>query len=129
MRGFFKDNFVKKTELASEKMRFLLDGAIVEDRIFNNCLIPLSTYYTLSEHLELPWNMDDLFSMSVKLMIEQNRETKKNDDLGNFWKVIQFLISSNLLFEDGDYKLVTADRFELYYQSKALKRQCSKRTE
>lgn len=43
-------------------------------------------------------------------MIDQNKETARNDDLGVFWKTVQYLISSNVLFEEGDYKVIYADR-------------------
>lgn len=118
LRGFFKDHFVRIFEQTAERMRFFLDEHVVEDRIFNNWLIILGSYCTLSDHLELPWSTEDLLSNAVDLMVLQNKETKKNDDLGNFWKVIQFLISSNLLYEDGDYKMVTSDKITRRYIQK-----------
>ena len=35
--------------------------------------------------------------------------------MGNFWKVVQYLASSNMIYEDGDYKLVTASKFTQRY--------------
>ncbi len=43
-------------------------------------------------------------------MVTQNKETARNDDLGVFWKTVQYLISSNMLFHEGDYKIVYADK-------------------
>jgi len=88
------------------------------DRIFNNWLIVLSAYATLHEWLELHWNQQQLIKMAVGMMIQQNKETKKSDDVGNFWKVVQYLISSNMLFEDGDYKVVYASAItQLTYEN------------
>lgn len=115
LRPIFQDNFTAHMKSTSDKMRRFLGTESVEDRIFNNWMIPLATYSTLSEHLELPWDTHELIKFGVSLMLKQNGETKKNDDLGNFWKVVQFLASSNQLFEDGDYKLVTADRMTRRY--------------
>ncbi len=106
LRGVFQDNFGEKVTELNEKMRKLLGSETVEDRIFNNWLIPMAAYTTLNDHLELPWDIDATILLAVTLMIRQNKETKKNDDLGNFWKVVQFLISSNMLFDDGDYKVI-----------------------
>jgi DNA primase len=118
LRGIFHDNFVKTTETITRRMREMQGYEVVEDRIFNNWMIPLAAYFTLEDHLELPWNGDELLRMAVKLMKAQNSETKKNDDLGNFWKVVQYLISSNLLYEDGDYKLVITNKLTRRYLQK-----------
>jgi len=115
LRGIFQDHFVKVTETTTTRMRDLMGHETVEDRIFNNWMIPLAAYITIEDHLELPWNSNDLLEMAVKLMKAQNSETKKNDDLGNFWKVVQYLISSNMLYEDGDYKLVYTNKLTRRY--------------
>lgn len=106
LRGAFKDNYLTKSKKITEDMRTLMGNEIVETRIFNNWMKPMAAYATLNEHLELPWDEFETIKLAVRLMIAQNKETKKNDDLGNFWKVIQYLISSNVLYEDGDYKVV-----------------------
>jgi DNA primase catalytic core len=124
LRPIFRDNLTNGMRQTSERMKAAMNGAIVEDRIFNNWLVPLSAFYILSDHLELPWDIDDFFRTSVKLMLAQNSETKKNDDLGNFWKVVEYLISSNVLFEGGDYKLTTTNQFQRrFYEDGKWKRE------
>lgn len=115
LRSIFRDNFTSHVKLSAEKMRQYMNGAVVEDRIFNNWLVPLASFYTLSNHLELPWDVDEFFKTSVQLMLAQNSETKKNDDLGNFWKVVEYLISSNVLFDGGDYKTSYTNLFQRKY--------------
>ena len=115
LRPIFQDNFTHHLKTTADKMRHFLRAETVEDRIFNNWLIPLATYSTLAEHLEIFWDTHELIKLGVTLMVKQNSETKKNDDLGNFWKVVQYLASSNMLFEDGDYKMVMTDRFTRKY--------------
>jgi len=110
LRGIFQDTFFTNVKEVTEKMRELMGSEIVETRIFNNWLFPLSAYVTLNIHLELPWDVHETIKLAVRLMIAQNKETKKNDDLGNFWKVVQVLISSNMLFDEGDYKVVCKDK-------------------
>jgi DNA primase catalytic core len=110
LRPIFGDNYMEQVKVLNEKIRELLRGEVVEDRIFNNWLIPVAAYATLNEHLELPWDIHETTKMAVRLMVAQNKETKKNDDLGNFWKVVQYLISSNVLFEEGDYKVMYEDK-------------------
>jgi len=119
-RGIFQDKFLENVKVVNDKMRLNMKNETVEDRIFNNWMIPLAAYRTLSEQTELPWKVDELINMSVQLMIRQNKETKKNDDLGNFWKVVQYMISSNILFEEGDYKVVFAESVTRRYFENGL---------
>lgn len=110
LRSIFADNFIGHVKSTSDKMRENMRSEVVEDRIFNNWLVPLAVYSTLSEHLEIPWDTSDMIRMGVRMMIRQNKETKKNDDLGNFWKIVQYLASSNVLYEQGDYKLIITEK-------------------
>ncbi|NQU87031.1 MAG: hypothetical protein HQ541_14845, partial [Mariniphaga sp.] len=108
-RSFFKSNYCKKAEALNLKFKDLLKGQTIETRILNNWLSVLGAYYTLTDEIDIPWDEDDTCQLAVNLMLIQNSETKKNDDLGNFWKAIQYLISSNILFDGGDYKYAYAN--------------------
>jgi len=129
LRGAFKDNYLTKSKKITEDMRALMGNEIVETRIFNNWMKPMAAYATLNEHLELPWDEHETIKLAVRLMIAQNKETKKNDDLGNFWKVIQYLISSNVLYEDGDYKVVYEDKITRRYFENGIWRKETKHLE
>jgi len=130
LRSVFHDNYPGHVKRTSELMREYLRNEVVEDRIFNNWLIPLSVYCTLSEHLELPWDTSELIKMGVRMMTRQNREMKKNDDLGNFWKVVEYMASSNLLYEFGDYKLIiTREATRRYFDAGLWKSEEFKFTE
>lgn len=104
-RQSFKEKYNAVTDRISAKMEELLKGKVVETRIFNNWLMIISAYATLDELIELPWEQDDMIKLAIDLMLTQNSETKKNDDLGHFWKIVEYLAGSNLLFDGGDYKL------------------------
>ena len=65
---------------------------------------------------ELPFKYDNIIQLFVEMMVAQNKETARNDDLGIFWKTVQYLISSNMLFEGGDYKVVFADLINRTYK-------------
>jgi DNA primase catalytic core len=121
LRDTFKEGFDKNIKEVGEQMHKLLGEIQVESRIFNNWLIPLGAYVTIADHLELPWDKEELLRLGVKLMVAQNRETKKNDDLGNFWKVVQYLVSSGVMFEGGDYKIATAGECKRRYFDKEWK--------
>ena len=77
LRGIFQDNFTHNLKSTADKMRQFLRNETVEDRIFNNWLIPLATYATLAEHLEIAWDTHELIKLGVRLMVSQNRKRRK----------------------------------------------------
>lgn len=103
-RKEFKEKYRKAIDGVSEIMVGLIGNTVIETRIFNNWLCIMAAYSVLDEELDFPWDRDETMKIAVELMITQNAEVKKSDDLGTFWKVVQFLISSNLLYDGGDYK-------------------------
>jgi DNA primase len=105
-RPYFKENYSKKVDDVSLKLEELLKGQPVETRVFNNWLMIMAAYATLDDEIELPWDYTETMQLAVDLMLRQNSEMKKNDDLGHFWKIVAYLASSNLIYDDGDYKLV-----------------------
>lgn len=107
-RQFFENNYRKYVDKVIADFRKRLKNVAVETRTFNNWITVISAYATLEEQLELPWDYETMMDLCVKFMLDQNKETGRNDDLGKFWKMFQYLISSNLIHQDGDYKQVFA---------------------
>ncbi len=104
LRPVFIESYSSAIKRTQEELEKQLSGANVMDRIFNNWMMILAAYAALEDYLELPWDWNELIRMSAGKIIVQSREGERNDDLGRFWKTIQFLASSNFLYEDGDYK-------------------------
>jgi DNA primase catalytic core len=109
-RETFKKSYNKIVDAVSDQFRELLGTTAIETRIFNNWLTVASAYATVAHIVELPFKYDSIMQLFVELMVTQNSETAKNDDLGIFWKTVQYLISSNILFQEGDYRVVYADK-------------------
>ena len=109
-RDTFKKHYNKNVDAVSIQFRELLGEIAIETRIYNNWLTVASAYATVAKMVELPLNYDEIIQLFVKLMVEQNKETARNDDLGVFWKTVQYLISSNMLFQEGDYRVEYADK-------------------
>ncbi len=109
-REAFSKHYNQTVSAISEKFRELLGDTSIETRIFNNWLTIASAYATIVKIVELPFNYDEIIRLFVKMMTTQNKEIARNDDLGVFWKTVQYLISSNMLFEGGDYKVMYMDR-------------------
>jgi len=114
-RAHFKENYSKHVQAVFEDFERLSTGYAVETRILNNWVSVMAAYSTIEEELNLPWDREGTMKIAVELMIEQNGEIKKSDDLGQFWKVVQFLITSNYLLEGGDYKTAYVNRANRRY--------------
>ncbi len=115
-RETFQKLYNKTVDAVSDQFRELLGASTVETRIFNNWLTIASAYATVSRIVELPFKYDEIIQLFVDMMVEQNKETARNDDLGIFWKTVQYLISSNMLYDGGDYKVVYADRINRVFK-------------
>nr|WP_321411133.1 DNA primase [uncultured Carboxylicivirga sp.] len=115
-RETFQKLYNKTVDAVSDQFRELLGTSTVETRIFNNWLTIASAYATVSRIVELPFKYDEIIQLFVDMMVEQNKETARNDDLGIFWKTVQYLISSNMLYDGGDYKVVYADRINRVFK-------------
>jgi DNA primase catalytic core len=109
-RESFEKYYNKTVDTVSDQFRELLGKTAIETRIFNNWLTVASAYATVAKMMELPFMYNDIMQLFVSMMNTQNKETARNDDLGVFWKTIQYLISSSMLFQDGDYRVVYADK-------------------
>jgi hypothetical protein len=118
-REAFSKHYNQTVSAISEKFRELLGDTSIETRIFNNWLTIASAYATVAKIVELPFNYDEIIRLFVKMMTTQNKETARNDDLGVFWKTVQYLISSNMLFEGGDYKVMYMDRINRTFKQNA----------
>lgn len=106
-RSYFQSNYKSAVETTAARFREILGSTSIETRIFNNWLSVMSAFTTIREELELDWDFDEIIAIAVKYMKIQNAEIKRNDDLGAFWKIVQYLITSDLLLDGGDYKTMS----------------------
>ena len=105
LRGVVKDTYAQHVKKVNAAMQQVLNGETIEDRIYNNWMVVLAAFSAVYDHIDLPWDYEELIRTAVKLMRHQNAEIKASDDLGHFWKIIEYLCSSNILFAEGDYKI------------------------
>ena len=82
-----------------------LIGETVEDRIQRNWVIPLAAFRTLEAAIELPFSYNELFQICVDGIVRQNRETKSNNELANFWNVVSYLQQDGEIFLESDFRI------------------------
>ena len=88
----------------------LSDRTII-DRIVQNWVIPLTAFRCLEGKLDIDLSYKELLEITVQGIIRQNMQCKTNDELGSFWRMVQFLNSEGEINEDADFKIKAVSRF------------------
>ena len=101
MEADFSDNYRQCMDDLNSRLR----GETVEDRIQRNWVIPLAAFRTLEASIDLPFAYNDLLQICVDGILRQNRETKSNNELANFWNVVSYLQQDGEIFLESDFRI------------------------
>ena len=101
MEADFSDNYRQCMDDLNDRLR----GETVEDRIQRNWVIPLAAFRTLEAAIDLPFAYNDLLQICVDGILRQNRETKSNNELANFWNVVSYLQQDGEIFLESDFRI------------------------
>ena len=88
-----------------------LTSHTIIDRIVQNWVIPLTSFRCLEGKLDTTLSYKKLLEITVEGIVHQNMECKTNDELGSFWRMVQFLNSEGEINEDADFKIKAVSRF------------------
>lgn len=97
----FSDNYRQCMDDLNNRLR----GETVEDRIQRNWVIPLAVFRTLEAVIGLPFSYPELLQVCVDGILRQNRETKSNNELANFWNVVSYLQQDGEIFLESDFRI------------------------
>jgi len=84
----------------------------VEDRILRNWVIPLAAYKTIEQRLSLPFDYANLLDITCNGIIAQNTECRANNEIGNFWACVEFMLQEGLIFEGADFKVAGVQKLK-----------------
>ena len=70
-----------------------------------NWVIPLAAFRTLKSVVNVPFSYEKLFDTVVKFMVNQNEKCKRNNDVAQFWGMLNYLKADGYIFNDADYKV------------------------
>ncbi len=104
-RELFIREFARNYSLASAELSDALNHVVIEDRIFRNWLVILAAYRTLRDVITVPWEYPWLLELAAKLIIRQNRETKKSNELSIFWEILEFLTNDGQIKDGVDFRV------------------------
>ena len=110
-RDQFGKVFYDQYHLILNDVNKRLGSRNVIDRIVQNWVIPLTAFRCLEGKLDLPLSYSEILNITVDGIIHQNMECKTNDELGSFWRMVQFLNSEGEIYEDADFRIRAVSRF------------------
>lgn len=103
-RSFFKEHFDESYMIVSADLNKMMGVATVEDRIFKNWCMVVAAYHAMQAKLELPFKYDKAIKIFYHLLIQQNSETKKGNEISIFWGIVEYLLRDGLIQEEIDFK-------------------------
>ena len=95
------------------------DGARLETRIVENWTKLLAMQRILEDHLLLPFSYEEMLTLCVRGIQEQNRLSSTGNELATFWKAVASLVSDNSIFYRADFIIRTT----MSYRTKDFSKQ------
>jgi DNA primase len=102
-RDMVKKHWLESYNEVSRIFQDKLKGELIEDRIFRNWIILASTFKTLEPLLRLPFSYSAVESICVEGIKNQNQETKRNNELSNFWNLVEYMVKDGLIENEVDF--------------------------
>ena len=112
-RALFEAEYAHSYKQVQEDLRKALENKGVEDRIANNWASVLAAFHCLQNRLDLPFTYADLLSIAVDGIMEQNKETKRNNEVATLWDIISFLRTEGHLCMQADYRIETVSHLKV----------------
>ena len=110
-RDKFDQCFYDQYRQTLDDVNSRLTSHTIIDRIVQNWVIPLTSFRCLEGKLDTTLSYKELLEITVEGIVHQNMECKTNDELGSFWRMVQFLNSEGEINEDADFKIKAVSRF------------------
>lgn len=104
-RSYFLENYFDNYDKVCTRFTEMLGESVIEDRIFRNWAIIISAFMTLKDKVPTYITPDELFNLAIGLITRQNQETKKTNDVANFWEICNFLVKEGEIIEGVDFKV------------------------
>ena len=112
-RALFEAEYAHSYKQVQEDLRKELENKGVEDRIANNWASVLAAFHCLQNRLDMPFTYADLLSIAVDGIMEQNKETKRNNEVATLWDIISFLRTEGHLCMQADYRIETVSHLKV----------------
>jgi DNA primase len=104
-RKYFIEQYNNYYDQIAFEITKKLKNEIIEDRLFKNWIMIIAAYATLENKLILPFTHEKLIETTVSQLKIQQRETRTNNEVTEFWDKVQYMYSERTIFEHGDFKV------------------------
>lgn len=105
LRGKFQTDFRKSWDETLADMNKETGTSVIEERTLKNWAIVLSAFRTLEYSLDLPFTYSEILPLCAKLCTEQNNKTLSNNELSNFWEIVEILTASSKIWVEVDFRI------------------------
>ena len=102
-RANFENAFYDVYNEVSNEVCDQIDGYNVEDRLWRNWAIMLSSYKVLRVPLGLPFDYEEIKHLCIEGIKRQSGEVTSNNELGNLWNAMMTLFEQGKIFVDSDF--------------------------
>lgn len=103
LRGYVDDKFLEVYNECTKNIQDKLKGETIEDRIFRNWLVILTAYKCIADYITVPFTYSTVLDLCIAGIKLQNGETKRNNELSNFWSIVEYLVKEGLLENEIDF--------------------------
>lgn len=106
LRSFVMENYEKQLNIVKEELRQACsDYRHIEGRILQNWTMVLTILRTLRTQLDLPFSYEEAMDVFVKDMENQNSAVKSSNEIANFWRGVESMLTNGDIEEGYDIKL------------------------
>jgi len=105
-REQFKEKYFEKYNEVAEDLVEKIGDKKIEDRIWRNWCVITAALKTIKDIIELPFSYEKAVSEMAEMIIRQNEETLKDNEVNTFWDIFSFLAQDGQIEEDFDYKII-----------------------
>lgn len=105
LRNYFQGNFRSSWDQALADLNDRVRSESIEDRTLRNWTTVLAAFRCLEKRLDLPFGYMELLEICARKCVDQNNKTRQNNELSEFWEMLEILVSSSKMWIDVDYHI------------------------
>jgi len=111
-REQFVSQYMANYDNAGRDLEQWIDKNSVEDRIWRNWLVIIAALKTIRNFVELPFSYEKAVETMSAMIVTQNKETLKDNEVNTFWDIFSFLVKDGQIEEEYDYRIMHVTRFK-----------------
>ena len=111
-RAKFIQEIKNSLKFCREDVTTALSGVNIEDRIFFNWYVVLASYHALHDVIDFPFDYNEIRSIVLDGIKNQNSEMKSNNELATFWDIVSYFRQEGKIWNGCDYRIDLCDRLK-----------------